>query len=83
MSSVGNMVRRRGSVLRRGSIVPANIYNGRKMSMSVQEDFELSHLSPSIQRFWKVTQIVVHSFSGHRTVTTSLHPLLLAFLIFI
>ena len=70
MSSDSNMVCcRRGSVLRRGSIVGINAHNGRKMSVSVaQEDGELLHLAPSIQRFWKVTEILTQQRPWHSVV---------------
>jgi hypothetical protein len=74
MSSSGNMVRcRRSSVLRRGSIAGANSHYGRKMSIVIpQEDCELMHLAPSIQRFWKVTQMFVNTYNCMRPSQSNL-----------
>ncbi len=75
MSNVGHIVRRRRSsvvrrgsligspVVRRGSIVGSPVRNGRRTSTTLsQEDFELLHLAPSVQRFWQVTH---NEWSAH------------------
>ena len=56
-----------GSPLRRNSIVGSPLKNGRRLSSSLQQDeSDLVHLAPSIQRFWQVgafTNILLTSFS--------------------